>query len=577
MDIINLAYFEILKLHKEYKSKLSSLPKFRIIVLSNITIHQLKEILELILFTHHVNARVDTGNYDNIVQNSILHKDYKVVIIFWELYNLIEGLQYKHYNFSDNQIDDLLSKIKNEISTVLENLENSPLVICNKFSDSAFNYSPFYKSRISNLSSELNAFLDTHNKTNVLPFDTEQIIKELGVEKAFNYREFLKSKILYRIDFLKLYSNLVSIPIFALTGKLKKVLIFDCDNTLWKGIVGEDGINGIKLSSDSTEGKPFAAVQYLAKSLPEQGILIGLCSKNNPEDVDEVIDHHPDFLLKDSIVIKKINWNDKVTNLRSISKDLNLGLDSFVFIDDSEFELNFVKENLPEISCVLVPKNIWEYPIVFRKLMNEFFSLSKTSEDKERVKMYKEHVFRDVEKKKFVNLDDYLASLEIVIHVYEDDLNQVPRLSQMTQKTNQFNLTTKRYTENEILNFVKNKDYLVLSVAVEDKFGDSGITGLAITKIQNNKAFIDTFLQSCRIIGRNIEKKLFEVLVARLKSRGVDTTYSVYIPTRKNSQVENFYESLGFELLESTESKKYRLSLENYTCDATDYIKVING
>lgn len=355
-----------------------------------------------------------------------------------------------------------------------------------------------------------------------------------------------------------------------MNGKTKKALIFDCDNTLWKGILGEDGFDTIKI---------FQEVQYLAKILAKNGIIIGLCSKNNPEDVDTVIENHKDMILNDEdIVIKKVNWDNKASNIRAIAKELNIGLDSIVFVDDSDFEVNLIKEELPMVKVIQVPKKEYEYNLLIRDTMNLFYNPSQTTEDLSKVTMYKEQVKRREEEQKIGNIDEYLKSLNLEITTYLDDIDSVKRISQMTQKTNQFNLTTKRYTEKEIENFINNDDYSVLAIGVNDKFGDNGIVGLAILEYKNNIVHMDTLLMSCRVLGRNIEFRFMDIIKDIVRNKGLDKLSAKYIKTLKNGQVADLYDRYGFEVLEKDqELTRYRMLVKNYKNKNLEYIKVKNG
>jgi FkbH-like protein len=309
-------------------------------------------------------------------------------------------------------------------------------------------------------------------------------------------------------------------------GKLKKAIIFDCDNTLWSGILGEDGIDNIDMSISSKTGKYYNMIQRIIVYLSQKGVIIGLCSKNNENDVLEVFKLHKDTYLKEeNIVIHKINWSDKASNLLSISQELNIGLDSIIFVDDSSFEINLIREKLPEITTIQVPANLYLYPTILLKTIYKYFNLDVTDDDLKKTSMYKEQFQRAIEKDKFKNIDQYLASLEIEITIEKNNINQVERLAQLTQKTNQFNLTTKRYTEVQIHNFILNKQFHVFSLSVRDKFGDNGITGLCIINEFEDHTdsilSIDTFLLSCRIIGRNIEYEFLNVILNSFQNKNV--------------------------------------------------------
>ena len=579
-NIKNLKYFEILKINTKSNNNMNS-SSYNISVLSNITINQIKEILEYVLRNENINADVRIGDYDNIVQDSIKCENSNVVIIFWELCNIIDGLQYKIELFDDEQFNAILKKIKSEIDLVLKNLNKTSIVLFNKFTSLQFSNSNIRKNNLEKLADQLNQYLEGKIQANVKLVALEKVIASVRVEKSLDLRYYYSSKALYTIEFFKTYTEYIKPFIMSANGKSKKALIFDCDNTLWKGILGEDGFDKIEMSPRTKDGSIFSEIQSIALSLNKQGILIGLCSKNNPKDIDEVINSHPDMKLREEhITINKSNWLDKITNFRQIAKELNIGLDSLVFIDDSSFEVNLIKEQLPEITVLQVPERLHEYPKMLRENTGLFYNFSLTEEDKKKIGMYKQYVEHENVKKRFTNIDDYLASLELKMTIYEDDETIISRMSQMSQKTNQFNLTTKRYTEADIRNFVISDDSKVFSFSISDKFGDSGITGLCIINFdkKNQTANIDTFLMSCRIIGRNIEYAFMEYLIDYLKYNKIENVTAKYISTHKNEQVKDFYDKCSFLLIKSNNGiRDYELFVDEYKPKKIKYIEVNNG
>jgi FkbH-like protein len=284
--------------------------------------------------------------------------------------------------------------------------------------------------------------------------------------------------------------------------------------------------------------------------------------------------------LKNTSIIKA-NWNNKSENIKSISKELNLGLDSFVFIDDSEFEISEVKNKLPMVKTFSVPKDIYNYPNFFRKNITKLFNNKNlTLEDKKRVNYYKYEINRKKHSAKFKNREKFIDSLNLRLKVYinKQNKNYTDRISQMTQKTNQFNLTTKRYTEDDIKNFINIKSFHVFTGDVSDKFGDHGKTILTIIKKEKKSFIIDTFLMSCRVIGRELEKSFFDAILKKIKNDKLPI-YGTYIKTEKNEQVKSFYQKLGFSLLsENKNSANYILDTKklNYKSSSRK-IKIVYG
>jgi FkbH-like protein len=558
-----MKYSEIIKLNNLLEGQINR-DEYKITILSNIMIHQSKDICEYLLRTESLNAKVVLGEYDNIVQDSKKFQDTNAIVLFWEACNFIDGLQFKINLFSDHELEELIARIKLEIDIVLSALKNTPTVIINRFSSLIFDQFNLSESNLKRLSNVLNIYLESSIGENVTLFNIDGVISRLSIKSAIDLRYYYSSKTLYSIDFYREYFKNIQHIFFAANGKTKKALIFDCDNTLWKGVLGEDGFDGIKI---------YQEVQYLALQLSKKGVIIGLCSKNNPEDVDNVLKNHPDMILKDSdIVIKKVNWDNKVLNLQSISEDLNIGIDSLVFMDDSSFEIELIKQELPAVKVFQVPAKEYEYGLMMNQVANLYFSPAKTKEDSFKTQMYKDQTIRSKAKNKTVDIESYLTSLGIVITVHLDNLNQVSRITQLTQKTNQFNLTTQRYTESEIKSFILSNDKIVLSIEVSDKYGESGLTGLAILCKKTSK--IDTLLLSCRVIGRNIEYKFIDIIVDVAKKNNFKVLKADFIKTHKNSQVEDFYDKCRFDIIrKSIDSSIYSLDIRSFKYKNIKYIE----
>ncbi|MBV9988006.1 MAG: HAD-IIIC family phosphatase [Chitinophagaceae bacterium] len=572
--MIDLKFSEIIKQNAALGNALEG--GYEIGVLSNIIVSQIKPILEYNLRTQGIPANCIIGDYDNILQDAVSMSKMNAVLIFWELANWVDGFQYRSNLLSDDQTEEYIARFKSEIDYVLSHLKDTPLIIINKFSTLAFNQFAIGEDNFDRICETLNAYLKTKSASNIVVVDTSKVISQLSVERAISFRDYYSSKALYTVDFLKHYTQFITPVISTINGKRKKAIIFDCDNTLWEGIIGEDGIDGIKMSASSPKGVVFEEVQFLAKKLAADGILVCLNSKNNPGDIDEVFSNHSDLsLTNDEVIVKKINWDKKVKNLADISEELNIGTDSFVFVDDSDFEINLVNQYQPEITTIQVPKEKYLYPALIRRHLNLFYSPDRTKEDKARVKMYQQQKEREEKKAAFENIDEYLASLDLQVDIFVDKIELVPRLAQLTQKTNQFNLTTRRYTESEMLSFTKSDNYLVFAFGVKDKYGDFGITGLSVVELKGTNAVIDTLLMSCRVLGRNIEQQFLDEIIKALATKGVDTVRAEYCRTQKNDQVSDFYDKLGFVLQKADGPRKeYTISVPAYQNHSLTYIAI---
>jgi FkbH-like protein len=324
---------------------------------------------------------------------------------------------------------------------------------------------------------------------------------------------------------------------------LKKAIIFDCDNTLWKGVVGE---GDVEHNSDIQQDIVF---------LSNRGVIIGLCSKNNEQDVLDALKDQ--ILTMDFISAYRINWKDKASNLREIAEELNIGLDAIVFVDDSMFELELVMELLPEVMCILP-----------EQLMNTASWWFDLSGDYSKTQQYKDNFKRERAKEAFSDINSYLASLDMSLKISVNNWSQSERIAELTQKTNQFNLAKHPYDEEIILAHMALGRVYTISVA--DRFGDNGLTGVCII----NSKFIKTFLLSCRILGRGIEYAFMDYIVEQERNYGQIVLFGKYVPSAKNKQVENFYSDLGFECLDiSDKGVTFVCRLEKYTPKAKDHFR----
>ena len=329
-------------------------------------------------------------------------------------------------------------------------------------------------------------------------------------------------------------------------GLNKKCIVLDLDNTLWGNIIGEDGFEGIKLGP-YPEGRSFVEFQKVIKSLSENGIILAINSKNNQKDAMKAINEHPHMILREKdFSCIKINWNDKISNMREISNELNIGLDSIVFFDDDPVNRELLRMSIPEINTVELPKDPSTYAQILRNL-NDFNTLKITKDDTHRKIMYKQEQNRQKLESSTENLNEYLKKLDIKIKIKLNDKFSISRISQLILKTNQFNLTTKRYQEEQIKEFVKDETMIVGCSEIEDKFGENGITNVFIIKTKPNEWIIDTFLLSCRIMGRGIEEGIIGKILEIAKNKGIEKITATFIPTEKNKPAENFLKNYGFE------------------------------
>ena len=359
--------------------------------------------------------------------------------------------------------------------------------------------------------------------------------------------------------------------------KRKKCIILDLDNTLWGGILGEDGADNIKIGEDYP-GNAYRFFQQYLLELSRFGILLTVCSKNNEADVLEVWEKHPEMILrKEHFVAWQINWNNKADNIRELARVLNIGLDSMVFIDDNPTERELVKQVLPMVQVPDFPEQPYLYPRFARQLTNDYFKIYRlTVEDLSKTQQYKENSERNRFQNQFSDMESYLRSLELELTVESIDDYNITRMAQMTQKTNQFNLTTRRYTEMDLRNF-ESAGGKIWGLRVKDRFGDNGLTGLIMVAMKEDKmVVIDSFLLSCRVLGKNIEDVFIRYVLNKLKEAGIKKVQALFLKTIKNIQVQEFYDQVGFQLGQtSDERKEYIADLDKLDLKISDIYKIV--
>lgn len=352
--------------------------------------------------------------------------------------------------------------------------------------------------------------------------------------------------------------------------KRKKCLVLDLDNTLWGGILGEDGVAGVRIGGDYPGNAYLAFQQYLLE-LSGSGVILAACSKNNEADVRELWREHPANLLRgEHFAAVRINWQDKASNIREIARELNIGLDSMVFIDDNPTERELVRGLVPEVAVPDFPDHPYQLPEYVARLTERYFTVyALTDEDRGKTEQYKTKALRDSQQALFADFDDYVRSLEIRLTIAGVTPLTIGRAAQMTQKTNQFNLTTRRYTDADIQELIRT-GARVVTLGAADKFGDNGITGLMIVTFgEHRTAVIDTLLMSCRILGKGIEYAFVSHVIRQLFAEGTTAVEASYIPTARNGQVADFYPKLGFR---ETPGGKYLLSPADFiACESGNY------
>ncbi len=352
--------------------------------------------------------------------------------------------------------------------------------------------------------------------------------------------------------------------LLPLCGRVCKALLIDLDNTIWGGVIGEDGLDGIKLGAEYP-GNAYLEVQRAILDLHRRGIILAICSKNNPEDALEVFNRHDAMLLRlDHFAATRINWKSKAENIKELASELNIGIDALAFLDDNPLEREEVRMLLPEVHVIDLPSSAALFADALRSTPL-FERLALSQEDRDRATYYLAEQQRTRLQNHNVALEDYYRSLEMAVEIGAVTSRTIARVAQLTQKTNQFNLTTRRYSEQEIANKAADAQWRICALSAADRFGDYGLVGVAITSRSGDVCEIDSFLLSCRIIGRSVESAFLSYLARQAASEGMRWLRGWYLPTRKNAPCKDFYQKHGFKMISQSDGQmlfEYDLSKE---------------
>lgn len=414
---------------------------------------------------------------------------------------------------------------------------------------------------------------------NAYLFDCKSLCMKLGQDSFYSSLLWYSGGFRYAAAGEKLIVEKIGQILRAKYGVQYKCIVLDMDNTLWGGILGEEGPEGVELA-ETLNGARYKDFQRILRSMTEYGVILAAASKNNMEDVKELFIRNRQMVLGEAdFVNMKIDWNPKAHNIAQIAQELNIGLDSFVFIDDNPVERAGVKETLPMVQVPDFPKNTTKLPAFAKDLYDQYFlKLSISSEDAAKTKMYRADQKRKLVEKVAVNQVDFLKSLHTRLVLRINSLRDVNRIAQLTQKTNQFNLLTKRYQNEDILRFMHSPEYMVFGGSISDKFGDLGLSLVLILYCPNEaECYIDTLLMSCRIMGRDLEFQFLYYIAAYLREHGFKKIHAAYEKTQKNKPVENFFEAVRFLLVqEDVEAgrKDYILDLAKPGAESPMYIEI---
>jgi FkbH-like protein len=535
--------------------------KIKVAILSSFTINGLEEALQVKCAESEITCATYTGGYgqynqDILDQTSKLYEfSPDITFILIDTRTVMSTLFYTPYavpihdrrSYIDKRVADLINLVQ-----TFKNRTNSKLILTNC---SIPTYSPYgicegrSEYGLREMVYDFNAKLSDvfRNDPKVYLFDFNSFVSKYGEVNVLDYRQFLVGDIKVSLSHIPHLAEELMGYVKADLGVNRKCIVLDLDNTLWGGIIGEDGFDRIDLSL-KPPGMAFVEFQRVLLALYQRGVILAINSRNNEDEALKAIREHPYMVLREeNFAAMKINWSDKISNMKEIAEELNIGLDSIVYFDDDPINRELMSKAIPQVMTVNLPQDPSLYASTLMRI-NDFNTLAVTSEDRNRGEMYKQEQKRIELKNSASNLEDFLKQLEIKVTVKKANDFTIPRIAQLTLKTNQFNLTTRRYQEEEVQMFAHDQTKMIGCVQTKDKFGDNGITGVYI--VNKNHAekewLIDTFLLSCRVMGRGIEDVMLGYILNKAKEEGVAKVKAEFIPTKKNKPCEQLLPNFGF-------------------------------
>lgn len=534
----------------------ASLTPARIGILGGSTTIELRKMLDLFLLAEGIKAEFYESGYnrycdDVFFQNPELWKLRPDIVFIHTTWHNIS--QFPDVLETDEDVDahilqemrkytSLWEKIRGELGAVIiqNNFDLPPLnPLGNLDASESFGRTNF----LLRLNGEFAKYARTHSR--FLINDILHLSTQLGVNTWFDPAYWYGFHMAVSPPATVTLAHSVAALVKSLYGKSKKCLVLDLDNTIWGGVIGDDGVQNLILGRDHPIGEAFVDFQSYVKSLQKRGVILAVCSKNEME-VARAGFSHPDNVLKlDDFSVFKANWRSKPENIRDIATELNIGLDSIVFVDDNPAERAFVAKALPEVAVPEIGEEVSNFATVIDR--ERYFEIQKVvREDIDRTEFYRSNIQRQSQVSAVDNYDDFLKSLEMTAEVAEFCPLYLERVTQLINKTNQFNLTTKRCTPSEVETFAADPSFITLYGRLTDKFGDNGLVSALVGRKLHDRLELDVWVMSCRVFKREMEFIMFDALVERCQSQGIKKIVGVYIPSKKNQVVAELYSTLGF-------------------------------
>jgi FkbH-like protein len=565
-----------------------SMEEKRIAILGGSTTSEVKDMIELFLLNEGIKPIFYESEfnryYEDVMFSNNILKEFSPDIIYIHTSNVNIGTYPSFadsYEQVESQFKEQTERFKNFWDKIVS--EYSCAIIQNNFE------LPHYR-LLGNLDvhdihgrslyiSRLNSFMYNYaNKTsNFYINDINYLSAWFGLEKWYDKFFWYSYKYAMNVEAMPFIAHSIVSIIKSIYGKAKKCLVLDLDHTLWGGVIGDDGLNGIKIGKETAEAEAFTAFQQYIKELKERGIILAVSSKNDEKNAMEGFSHPDSVLKKEDFSQFRANWEPKNQNIIQISEQLNIGLESLVFIDDNPFERDFIRSQESQVAVPEVGSDIVKFINILDK-SGLFEPISLSNDDLKRSVFYKANSVRENVQRQFENYEDFLCSLNMKAEISSFCPIYLDRITQLINKTNQFNLTTKRYILSEVEAISTDDMFIKLYGRLEDKFGDNGLVSVIIGRIEKRRLHLDLWLMSCRVLKRDMEKAMLDQLVEEARKRNINEVIGYYYPTAKNGMVSSLFQVMGFEQLSdaSTEGSLWKMNLSNYGRKNT-IINIYNG
>jgi len=567
----------ILRKKKSIKKELlknENLIEKNISILGGSTTSEIKNILELFLLNSGIKPNFYESEYNQYYEDALFGNEdldkFNPDIVYIHTTNQ-NITQLPQPNNSENEIISLLDNELQRYKSIWSSLAKYDCAIIQNNFDYTIDRSlgnldcydihgkTYFINQLNNEFSKI-----SRGVKNLYINDINYLSSYIGLKNWFDRSLWHQAKYALSLDSIPELAFNISKIISAIFGKTKKCLVLDLDNTCWGGVIGDDGLDGIHIGTETAIAESYTSFQKYAKELKQRGVALAVCSKNDFKNAKEGFDH-PDSVLKfDDFTSFKANWNPKNQNILDIAKEINIGIDSLVFIDDNPVERDIVFSQIPSVSVPNVGSDIVEF-IAHIDRNGYFEPVSLSDDDINRSQYYEDNKKRANEQVTFQSYDEFLVSLDMTAEIKSFSSIYLGRITQLINKTNQFNLTTKRYTAGEIENISTSDEHIKIYGKLTDKYGDNGLIAVSIGSIKKRQCHIDLWLMSCRVLKRDMEFAMLDELVKQCTEKGVSTIVGYYYKSTKNNMVSNLYEKFGFNLLErSDEDSVWKLDILDY-------------